>query len=301
MPTPHHGEAEAQQRVLRGFRIAVELSLVVLAIEAVGAVFSRSLSLTVDAVHNVPDIAAFAVSYTALASTRSGSSDRFTFGTHRLEVFAGVFNGTIVLAAGLFFGYEAVEALAHATLFAGPVDAVWLLVAAAPTLALRAVNLRALSPARGRATDLNLRSVVVHLASDIAITGALVLAGVVLLLAPPLEWVDPLAALGIAAILVRESVPLLREGAEVLTERTPRGISIDAISRSTLAVPGVSEVHDIHVWSVCSSLVCMTAHVGVREMSLKESIGVVDVLRTKMEREFGILHATFEVECTSPG
>ena len=297
MPTPHHGEGEAQQRVLRGFRIAVGLSLMVLVIESIGAFFSRSLSLTVDAVHNVPDVAAFAISYAALASTRDGSSDRFTFGTHRLEVFAGIVNGAIVLGAGLVFGYEAVDSLVRATTFAGPVDAAWLLLAAVPTLGLRAVNLRVLAPGSVRSSDLNLRSVAVHLASDIAITGALLVAGGLLLVRPDLAWVDPLAALVIAGVLVREAVPLLREGADVLTERTPRGISIDAISKSTLAVPGVAEVHDIHVWSVCSSLVCMTAHVTVRDMSLQESIDVVESLRARMEREFGILHATFQVEC----
>ncbi len=297
MPTPHHGEGEAQQRVLHGFRIAVGLSLLVLAIESVGAFFSHSLSLTVDAVHNLPDVAAFAISYAALASTREGSSDRFTFGTHRLEVFAGIINGAIVLGAGLVFGYEALDSLVRATSFAGPVDAAWLLLAAVPTLVLRAVNLRVLAPRSLRSSDLNLRSVVVHLASDIAITGALLVAGALLLIRPDLAWVDPLAALVIAGVLVREAMPLLREGVDVLTERTPRGISIDAISKSTLAVPGVAEVHDIHVWSVCSSLVCMTAHVAVREMSLKESIDVVESLRARMEREFGILHATFQVEC----
>src|SRR5579872_3972284 len=96
-----HGEDEAEERVIRGLRLAVLLSLAILLIEAVGASLSRSLSLTVDAVHNVPDLLAFAVSYSALAATERGANREFTFGHHRLEVFAGFFNGAVVLATGL--------------------------------------------------------------------------------------------------------------------------------------------------------------------------------------------------------
>ncbi len=296
MPVPHHGEREAQEEVLVGLRAAVALSAVILAVEAVGAVFSRSLSLTVDTVHNIPDILAFAISYTALRSTRHGSSDEFTFGTHRLEVFAGLFNGLLVLATGVGFGLAAGMDLYQGRSFAGPIDAVWLVAVAAPTLGLRLANLRVLGRIPARARDLNLRSVVVHLASDLAITGAILVAGVVLLVRPADAWADPVAALFVAAVLVREAWPLLREGWEVLTERTPRGLSVDAITRSALAEPGVTGLHDVHVWSLCSTLVCMTAHVGVKEMSLHQSVAVVERLRGRMEREFGIVHSTFEVE-----
>jgi cobalt-zinc-cadmium efflux system protein len=300
MPDLPHGEGEAERRVLNGLRLAVELSVVILLIEAVGAYFSRSLSLTVDAVHNVPDILAFAVSWVALAGTRAGSSDEFTFGTHRREVFAGVLNGLLVLGTGAFFGYAALVALASHGPFAGPVDALWLLAAAIPTLSLRAVNLAVLGRIPGRVRDMNLASVVVHIASDLVITVALLGAGITLLVHPSYVGADEVAALVIAALLVYESYPLLRDGWDVLTEKTPRKLSIDAIRRAALDVPGVSEVHDVHVWAVCSALVCMTAHVGVRDMSVRDSMGVLHALRSRMANEFGILHATFEIEAYAP-
>ena len=296
MPVLHHGESEAEENILRGLRLAVGLSFVILAIEAIGAFFSRSLSLTVDAVHNIPDILAFAVSWTALRGTRGGSSSQFTYGRHRIEVFAGILNGLLVLGTGVAFGYEALDALVRSTSFAGPVDPVWLLAAALPTMALRVVNLRVLGRFPGRVRDLNLRSVVVHLASDVAITAALLLAGATLLMRPSFGWADSLAALVISVILVYECVPLLRGGWEVLTERVPRGLSVDAITRTALAVPGVSEVHDVHVWAVCDALVCLTAHIGVEEMSMRQGMDVTRQLRDRMEKDFGIVHATFEVE-----
>lgn len=296
MPILSHGESEGEQGILRGIRLAAELTVVILGLEAVGALFSHSLALTVDAVHDIPDLLAFGVSWAALAGTRTGSSSEFTFGTHRLEVFAGIFNGLLVLGTGAAFGYAALAALFRSVAFAGAVDPIWLLAVAVPTLLLRVANIRVLGRAPGPVRDLNLRSVVVHLASDVAITAVLLTAGIVLVVVPALAWADSAGALAIAGILVYESVPLLRGGWDVLTERTPRGLSVDAISRAATAVPGVREIHDVHVWAVCSTLVCLTAHVQIREMSLKESVGVVQRLREAMENEFGIVHATFEVE-----
>ncbi len=295
-----HGEKESETRVLRALRLAVELSIVILAIEAVGAFLSRSLSLTVDAVHNVPDIFAFIVSWLALRATGRGTSEEMTFGAHRFEVFAGLLNGALILGTGAVFGYEAGDDLLRGTNFAGTVDPIWILAAAVPVLALRAVNLGVIGRSPRRARDLNLLSVLVHLGSDIAITLALLVAGFLLLVAPSLVWVDAAAALVIAGILVAESVPLFRGGWDVLTERTPRNLSVDAIERSALSVPRIVALHDLHVWAVCPTLVCMTAHVRVEEMSVRDGMDVVAELRDRMADEFGILHAVFELE-TGPG
>lgn len=301
MPVLSHGEGEAEARLLRRLQWTVELSMVILAIEAAGAFLSHSLSLTVDAVHNLPDILAFAISWSALRGTGPGSSAEFTFGKHRREIFAGMLNGILVVAVGVVFGYEALVGLFTATPLEGVVSPLWLLAAALPTLLLRVANLSFLSGFRTRVRDLNLASVMVHLGSDVAITGALLVAGALLLLHPGLFWADPLAALFIAGVLVYESLPLLREGWEVLSERTPRGLSVEAICRSALKVPGVSDVHDVHIWSVCSTLICLTAHVEVQEMPLAEAATITQQLREKMEREFGISHATFELESIPAG
>ena len=295
-----HGETEAEARVLRGLRIATALALVVLVVEAVGVVLSRSLSLTVDAVHNVPDVLVYSLSLAALGATAKGSSGRFTFGTHRFEVFAGLLNAALVLGTGAVFGFEAVASLRSGTTFAGTVDPVWLLAAAIPTLGLRGLSLGILGRIPGRVRDLNLYGVVVHMASDIAITGALLVTGVLLLFRPAWTWVDDFAALAIALILGFESLPLFREGWDVLTERTPRRLSVDAVTASARSVPGIADVHDVHIWSVCSTLVCMTAYVVVDEMELRDALAIVRQLRAKMESEFGILHATFEIESPFP-
>jgi cobalt-zinc-cadmium efflux system protein len=296
-----HGEGEAERDILHGLKLAVLFSAIILGIEAVGAFAAHSLSLTVDAVHNIPDIIAFAISWGALQATGAGADEHFTFGAHRFEVFASILNATLVLGAGLVFGYEALASLLLGPPVAGSVDAIWILAAAVPVLALRAVNLAILGRLPRRVRDLNLSSVLVHLASDLVITVALLVAGALLLLQPAWTWADPGAALIIAAVLVYESLPFFRDGWEVLSEKTPRSLSMDQIRETVLGVPGVAEVHDIHVWAVCSSLVCMTAHVGVADMPLTESMRVSTELRRRMEAEYGIVHATFEVEAVPVG
>lgn len=296
MTVHSHGEGEGEARVLRSLLVAIELSVLILLIEAAGAYFSRSLSLTVDAVHNVPDILAFLLSWTAVRASRQGARGDMTFGAHRWETFAGLLNAILVLGTGLVFGYEAVTFLVRGGSFAGPVDPLWILAVAVPTIGLRSANLALLGRIPNRVRDLNLRSVVVHLASDLAITASLLGAGVVLLLAPRLGWVDPAAALVIGGMLVVESLPLFRDGWDILTEKAPRGVSMEAIAASAVGVPGVRGIHDVHVWSVCSSLVCLMAHVDIDDMSLSDSRTVVAELRRRVERDFGIVHSTFEVE-----
>ncbi len=299
MPEPAHGEEEAERTVLAGLRLAVVLSAVILVLESIGAYFSRSLAVTIDALHNIPDLLAFAVSLAALRVVEEGATDRFTFGSHRFEVFAGLLNAALVLGTGLLFGYEGVVALAHGTSFAGPVDALWVLAVAVPTLALRAANVLSLRRVPGRARDLNLKSVLVHLGSDLGITAVVLGAGVLLLLDPAASVADPAAAVVIAAVLVYQSLPLFRDAWEVLTESTPRHLSLPAIVAAARGTPRVTDVHDVHVWAVCPTLVCMTAHIEVQEMSVREGMSVVEALRERMADEFGILHATFEVEVRS--
>jgi cobalt-zinc-cadmium efflux system protein len=291
-----HGEAEAERQVLLALRWAIELTLVILVVESVGAYFSHSLSLTVDAVHNVPDAVAFAISWTALRSAGRGASESYTFGTHRAEVFAGLANAALVAGTGAVFAYAAVSAFVRGGTFDGPIVPVWLLFGAIPTFVLRAVNARLLGTIPGRVRDLNFRSVVLHVAGDLAITAAIVVVGVTILFRPAWTWVDPAAGLAIAAILLVEAAPLVRDSWEVLSERAPRHLSMSAIEKTALGVAGVTEIHDVHVWAVCPTLVCMTAHVSVSEMSVRSSMDVVAQLRDAVAAQHGILHAVFEVE-----
>jgi cobalt-zinc-cadmium efflux system protein len=299
MPQPDHGEAEADVRVVRALRLAVELSIVVLAVEAFTAIGSHSLALSTDAVHNVPDVLAFAISYLALREVGGGPSGE-SFVRHRREVFAGLANAALVLATGVGFGYAALATLSRGGSFDGTVVLSWLFAGAITALLLRAVSFVVLARLPGRVRDLNFRSVLLHLGTDVAVTVTILAVGVLLWVRPTLTVADPAASLAIAALLIAESVPLFREASDVLTERTPRHLDLEAVERTALAVPGVKELHDVHIWAACPTLICMTAHVGVEEMTVGRSMDVVAELQDAVRTQHGILHSVFQVEADRP-
>lgn len=294
-----HGESEASHRILQGLVVALLLSAIVLGLETVGAVMSRSLAVTVDAVHAVPDLFAFAVSYLSLAGIARGSTGKHTFGTHRFEVFAAILNAFVILAAGLLFTYPATVGLVNGTTPFGPIDPAWILFAAVPTLALRSISAVYLGRIPRAVRDLNVRSVLVHLGADIAITGALIVDGIVLVYSPSSVQLDSAVTVVIAGILIIESIPIFRGAWDVLTERVPRGLSLVSLTASITSVPRVKAVHDLHVWAVCPTFVCLTAHVEVEEMTLGECASATDELRHTVERAFGIAHSVFELETES--
>ena len=291
-----HGESEASTLALRGLRAALFLALGVLVLETLGAILSRSLSVTIDAVHGIPDLFAFAISYFSLVGTGRGPTDRHTFGSHRLEVFAAILNAFVILTAGVAFAYPAVLGLVGGRALLGSIDPVWILFAAVPTLFLRATSAVYLGRIPKAARDLNVRSVLLHLATDVAITVALLVDAVVLTLDPRFVTVDSAVALFLAGLLVVESVPIFRAAWTVLTERVPPGVSLPALTAAIQGTPRVRQVHDLHVWAVCPTLVCMTAHVRVDEMPVSDTASVTAELRRKVEVEFGILHSVFELE-----
>jgi cobalt-zinc-cadmium efflux system protein len=231
-----------------------------------------------------------------LALTRRGTTPEHTFGLHRTEVLATLLNGALVLGTGLIFGYEAVRDLATGALFAGAVDPLWIFLAAVPTLLLRSSAAALLGTVPRRARDMNLKAVFLHLWSDIAIAGSILSAGVILLVRPGDSWVDSAAALAIGGVLAWESLPLFRDAWTSLAEKIPSHLTVAAIIAMARTVPEVEDLHDVHVWSVCSNLVCMTAHVRVSNVSVRESMEVLQQLRQRMADEFGIVHAVFETE-----
>src|SRR5579859_4565759 len=179
-----HGEGEGSRLIERGLVVALLLSAAVLVVEGVGAFLSRSLALTVDAVHNVPDLLAFAVSYVSVVAIAKGGTDAHTFGSHRLEVFAAILNAFIILAAGVLFAYPAAVGLVRGELTFGSIDPTFLLLAALPTLVLRGAAAFVLGRVPRAARELNVRSVMIHLGTDLVIAAALIGDAVVITFAP---------------------------------------------------------------------------------------------------------------------
>ncbi len=255
--------------------------------EVAGSWLANSLALLADAGHMLSDAAALALSLFALWAARRPAPSGQTFGYYRAEILAALVNGTVLLVLALFIFLEAIERLRSPQPVVGPL----MLAIASGGLAMNLIGLRLLASAR---TDsLNIRGAFLHVLSDaLGSVGAIVSA--CLIWAFGWYWADPLASLIIAIFVIHSAWALLRETVAVLMESAPGHIDVDRLRDAIAAFVGVSEVHDLHVWTITSGMESLSAHVVADDGADHERL-LAD-LRAMLASQFGIDHVTIQIE-----
>ncbi len=163
------------------------------------------------------------------------------------------------------------------------------------SLAALAINAGiTLSVMRGR-HDLNLRTVFIHNLGD-ALSNVAILVGAVAMRATGAHWIDPLLGAGIGAMVLWSSIGVLREASHILLEGSPRDIELPKVARVVLAVPGVQEVHDIHVWTLGTDMNALSCHVRIPDMHMEESERILAEIRRRLADDFHISHTTVQLE-----
>lgn len=297
-----------EDRGLEGrFLWAVSLTALVLVGEVAGGLWTNSLALLSDAAHVLMDVVALGLSYIALRMAAQEPSDRHSFGLHRAEVLAAVINGgtLFVIAAGIF--WEA----GHRVWAPEPVKSIEMLVIATAGLVVNLVVLLVLSGhddhghdqydhdaahehAKGPG-DLNVRSAWLHVLGDTLSSVGVIVAGLVIWWT---GWtiLDPLMSIAIGGVLFFGSGRLLKSGIHILMEGVPEGLHLPEIGQAMAAVPGVREVHDLHVWSLCQGAVALSAHVTVHGATWSDTSGIQAALKATLRDRFRIEHTTIQVE-----
>ena len=256
-------------------------------VEVVVGILAGSLALLSDAAHMLTDAGALALALVAIRLARRPAAGAMTYGLGRSEIVAAAINGSTLLVLGLLFVFESVRRLIDPH----PVEGGAVLVVA---LAGVVVNLAATWVLAGANREsLNVEGAFQHILTDLAAFVATAIAGLVILLTG-FERADGIAALFVAALMLRAAYLLLRESGRVFLEAAPRGIDPEAVGRRMAAQHGVTEVHDLHVWEVTSGFVSLSAHVLVgRDSDCHDA-------RRSLERvlhdEFGIEHTTLQVD-----
>jgi cobalt-zinc-cadmium efflux system protein len=287
-----------EDRVLEGrFLWALSLTVLVLVAEVVGGLWTHSLALLSDAAHVLMDVVALGLSYLALRLAARDPSDQHSYGLHRAEVLAAVINGgtLLVIAVGIFL--EAARRLQEPE----PVKSLEMLVIAAAGLV---ANLIVMLVLRGHAhdqghdqDDLNVRSAWLHVLGDTLSSVAVIAAGLVMWRT---GWtlLDPLTSIAIGAVLSFGAGRLLKSGIHILMEGVPEGVDLPQVARTMSAVPGVQEVHDLHIWSLCPGAVALSAHVTIAGASWDEAAAIQTSLKDVLCNRFHIEHTTIQLECT---
>jgi cobalt-zinc-cadmium efflux system protein len=277
---------------------ALALAASFMVAEVAGGLVANSLALLADAGHMLSDVGALGLSLFALCMAARPSGSGKTFGYHRIEILAALVNGATLVALAVWIVVEAVGRLEEPPEVRGPL----LLIVAVGGLV---VNLMALAVLHGgRDESLNVRGAWLHVMAD-AMGSVQAIAAGALIWAFGWHWVDPVASIVIAVLIVYSSWSLLQESVAVLMESAPGHVNVDEVRVAILGVEGVGEVHDLHVWTITSGFVALSAHVvtsGGAEAG--EDGDLLPVLRDELRRRFGIEHVTIQVEeepCGVPG
>jgi cobalt-zinc-cadmium efflux system protein len=286
----HHGpSADADRRWLS---VALGVIATFMVVEIVAGIVADSLALLSDAAHMLTDAGAIAVALYAAGLAARPPGGRFTFGLGRAEILSAQGNGaTLLVLAGVI----AVEAIRR--LWSVPdVDGGFVLVVG---LLGGCANLAA-AAALGRAErrSLNVEGARAHVLTDLFASLAAALAGAVVL-ATGFDQADAIASLFVAALMLRSGWMLLRESGRVLLEGAPEGVDPDAVGHALAAMPGVVEVHDLHVWEVTSGFPALAAHVLVRPG--EDCHGVRRSLQVMVGDRFGLEHVTLQVDHAPAG
>ena len=275
----------------RRLAVALACNLALAVAQVVTGALSHSLGLMADAGHNVTDVAGLAVSLAALRLTLRPRSPERSFGYHRSTILAALANAAVIAAVTAAVAVASVERLLHPRAVHGTT----VVVVAAVALVVNGLMALAL---REDGHDLNMRAAALHMAGDALGSLAVLTAGAILVVDPSLRWADPAASLAVAALIVVEAYRLLRSSVDVLLESAPGDLDLAELTAAMHDVPGVAEVHDLHVWSLSSEVRALSAHVVLTgHPTLEEAQEVGDRVKLALSAPFTISHATLELEC----
>jgi cobalt-zinc-cadmium efflux system protein len=276
----------------RRLAIALVITAGFMFVEAAVGWLSGSLALMADAGHMLSDAAALVLALFAQRIASRPRSHAHTFGSRRAEVLAAFVNGVALAVTSLLIVHEAIGRL----LTPVPIVGSWMLVTAIAGLGANAVS--ALVLRSGSKHNLNTRAAYLHVLSDaLGSVGAIVAA--VLVMVFQVRRADPIVSLFIAALILWGAWRLVRETLTVLMEGTPAHIDIAAIEGTIRSVPGVCEVHDLHVWTITEDFPVLTAHVVLN--GSRHGVEVVAEAARAIQEKHGIEHVTLQPDAPLPG
>jgi len=281
----HAGHSHAPAHFGRAFAIGITLNTGLVAAQIGVGLAGHSVALLADAVHNAGDVLGLAFAWTAFRLAKLPPSARRTYGWGSSTILAAMANAVILLVGTGALALEAVQRLFQPAPVAGGL----VMIVAAAGILLNGGT--ALLFMKGRADDLNIRGAFMHMAADAGVSAGVVIAAGLIWLTGAL-WIDPAASLVIGAVIVIGTWRLLRESMALALDAVPPGVDAAAVARDLAALPGVMEVHDLHIWALSTTQTALTAHLVTAEADHR----LVPQACLLMQRDFAIGHCTFQME-----
>ncbi|HEX3333353.1 MAG TPA: cation diffusion facilitator family transporter [Acidimicrobiales bacterium] len=289
---PGHGHGPASVDTdRRALSLALALLVAFMAFEVGAAVYANSLALLADAGHMLVDVGAIALSLVAIRLAARPESGSHTYGMKRAEILAAAANGLALLVVSVLVTYDAIVRL----LRPGPVHGGVLIVVAAVGVAVNLVATMAVARANRR--SLNVEGAYRHILTDLYGFAGTLVAGIVIVVSG-FDRADAIASLLVVALMLKAAWALLRPAVHILLEATPEDIDLGEVRRHLMELPEVQSVHDLHAWTLTSSLPILTAHVVVTDdcFTTGEAGRVLDHLQECLSGHFDVSHSTLQFE-----
>ncbi|WP_370422650.1 cation diffusion facilitator family transporter [Streptomyces sp. QH1-20] len=289
---PPPGTSGTAAAAYRGrLRIALGITLTVLVAEIIGAALTGSLALLADAGHMATDAVGVSMALVAIHFANRPASARRTYGYARAEILAALLNCLLLLGVGGYILFEAIDRLINPTDVPGGMTVVFGLIG----MVANVISLALLM--RGQKESLNVRGAFLEVLSD-ALGSLAVVVSALVIMATGWTQADPIASLVIGLMIVPRTLKLLREALDILLEAAPKDVDMDEVRAHIMALPGVMDLHDLHVWTITSGMPVLSAHVVVDQSAL-ETGGhekMLHDLQGCLGEHFDVEHCTFQLE-----
>jgi cobalt-zinc-cadmium efflux system protein len=282
----HHDHHDGPRNYNRAFAVGISLNVGFVAVEVIAGLAAGSMALLADAGHNLSDVLGLVVAWAGSMMVTRPRSHRFTYGLKKGSILAALTNALFLLVA--------IGAIISETIrrFFTPEATNGAVVIAVALVGILVNAMTAWLFASGRKGDINIRGAYLHMAADAGVSAAVVAAGAIILWTGWM-WVDPVASLVVAVVILWGSIGLLKESVWMTLAGVPEGIDVPAVQESLAELPGVAAVHDLHIWPLSTTETALTAHLVTPDGHADDLLARA---RSMLHEKFGIEHSTIQLE-----
>lgn len=266
------------------------LNFFITIIEILGGIFSGSLSLLSDAFHNFSDGIAIIISYIAIILSKKPRSLKYTFGLKRAEILAAIINSSALIIISFFLIKEAFDRLYSSS----KIDGSLMLIVASAGLVANIVGTVLLKKGSGK--NLNLKAAYLHLLGD-AISSFAVIIGAVFIIYFNIYWLDPILTIMISLYILKEAYGIVKEALDIIMMSTPPEIDVQLLSELVGLIPGVKNIHHVHLWKLNDTDTHFEAHVETENILINDTKVIQERMKDLLHEKFEINHTTLQFEC----
>jgi cobalt-zinc-cadmium efflux system protein len=288
--TMSHNHNKAEETSEKNLFITMALNFFITVAEVIGGLISGSLSLISDALHNFSDGIAIIITYIAMRLSKKPRTFKYTFGLKRAEIIAAIINASTLIIISFFLIKEAILRFYTPSPIAGSlmliVASLGLIANIAGTLLLK----------KGSQNNLNIRAAYFHLLSD-AVSSVAVILGALCIIYFKIYWIDPVLTILISIYILKMTYEIVKESLNVIMMSSPAGINLDELKILVERIPGIINIHHVHLWKLNDNDTHFEAHIEVEDMAVSKTIDIQKLIELELHDRYEINHTTLQFEC----